>query len=138
MGQLATQFGFYGENSGLETGAESLKVIDNNEAFEFEILASDNKGTSAIWVAQRIPDDHASVTPNIFVIREIDFQDKFNFMTTPEETMVKLANESEIDLKYRNGKLDFSATFGNGEYNNKYYSGRRQWRALSLMAPKLM
>jgi dipeptidase len=51
MGDLAMQFGFYGENSGFETGAESLKVIDNNEAFEFEILASDNKGRSAIWVA---------------------------------------------------------------------------------------
>jgi len=28
MGEMATEYGFYGESSGFETGAESLKVID--------------------------------------------------------------------------------------------------------------
>jgi len=51
MGDLATEYGFYGPGSGLETGAESLKVIDGNEGFEFEIMASDVNGTSALWVA---------------------------------------------------------------------------------------
>ena len=41
VGDLATLYGFYGENSGLETGAESLKIMDQNEGFELEILPSD-------------------------------------------------------------------------------------------------
>jgi hypothetical protein len=40
----------YKDNSKNSSG-ESLKVIDANEGFEFEILPSDFNGTSAIWIA---------------------------------------------------------------------------------------
>ena len=42
MGDLAEKYGFYGPEGGFENGAESLKVIDKNEGFEFEILSSDS------------------------------------------------------------------------------------------------
>ena len=41
MGEVAEEFGFYGPEGGFESGAESLKVIDKDEGFEFEILSSD-------------------------------------------------------------------------------------------------
>jgi len=75
MGELATRYGFYGPEGGIESGAESLKVIDGEEGFEFEILTSDSNGTSAIWIAQRVKDDEATVTANMFTIREIDLSD---------------------------------------------------------------
>jgi len=62
---------------------ESLKIIDSEEGFELNILSSDRLGTSAIWVARRIPDDHVTITANLFSIREIDLQDTFNFLGTP-------------------------------------------------------
>ena len=52
--------------------------------------------------------------------------------------MIYYAKNANIEVKYKNGKLDFAATFSNGEYNNRYYSGRRVWRALSLFAPVFM
>ena len=64
-------------------GGESLKVIDAYEGLEIEILQSDFKGTSALWVTQRVKDDEASVTANIFSIRGIDLTDSFNFLVTP-------------------------------------------------------
>lgn len=51
MGELATKYGFYGPGIDENGSGESLKVIDANEGFEFEILPSDSNGTSAIWIA---------------------------------------------------------------------------------------
>ena len=91
MGELAERYGFYGPAGGFESGAESLKVIDEDEGFEFEVLASDSQGSSAIWAAQRVDDDKVSVTSNIFVIRGIDYKDAKNFMASSEENMIKYA-----------------------------------------------
>jgi dipeptidase len=45
-------------------------VIDPHEAWVFHIIPDDS-GSSAVWVAQRIPDNHISIVANQFTIREI-------------------------------------------------------------------
>ena len=62
MGGLAEQYGYYtadwsgGDNSKGE-GGEALTVIDPEEAWVFHVLSDDTR-TSAVWAAQRVPDDH--------------------------------------------------------------------------------
>jgi dipeptidase len=120
MGALAVSHGFYGADNATEGSAESLMVIDPQEAFIFHILPDDT-GASAIWVAQRVPDDHVGVVANAFMIRDVDLSD-----------MHAIARAH--GLWDGTGALDFTRAFSDGEYLHKYYSGRRVWGAYALLA----
>lgn len=72
MGDLAVTYGFYaadwsGGDLSKGEGGEGLTVIDKEEAWIFHVCADDT-GTSAVWVAQRVPDDH--VSSNLMLIIE--------------------------------------------------------------------
>lgn len=84
MGSLAGKYG-YGD------AGECLTVADKNEVWQFEITGCGKHETGAIWVAQRIPDDHIGVSANIPRIGRIDRSDKDNFMASDnvEEVAVK-------------------------------------------------
>jgi hypothetical protein len=67
MGALAEAHGYY-------DAGESLFVVDPAEAFIFHVLP-DPSGTSAVWVAQRVPDSHVGVVANAFTVRVGDLND---------------------------------------------------------------
>jgi dipeptidase len=130
MGSLSEVHGFYGESASFEGGSESLFVMDPTEVWAFHILA-DPTGTSSIWGAARVPDDSVAVVANMFSIREMDLSDPDNFMGRAD--MWDLAASEGL---YTPGQpKDFTATFSDGEYAHKYYSGRRMWGVFRLLAP---
>jgi len=130
MGALAVEYGFYGEDASFEGGSESLIVTDPEEAWVFHVLA-DPTGTSAIWAAARVPDDSVAVVANMFSIREMDLSDSANYLGRAD--MWELAAKEGL---YKEGDIkDFTATFSDGEYAHKYYSGRRMWGVFRLLAP---
>ena len=47
-------------------------------------MLADDTGASAVWAAQRVPDDHITAVANQFVIGEIDLNDPTNFMASGE------------------------------------------------------
>jgi dipeptidase len=85
---LAIQYGFYGagsptdsaENQENEAG-EALTISDTEETWMFHIMPDDT-ATSAIWVAQRVPDDHITAVANQWVITNINLNDTDNFMAS--------------------------------------------------------
>ena len=50
----------YGPSFPMGEGGETLTVTDPNKAWVFHVCADDS-GASAVWVAQRVPDNHISV-----------------------------------------------------------------------------
>lgn len=131
MGALAEEHGFYGAGA-FEGTAESLAVADREEAWIFHVLP-DPTGRSAVWAAQRVPDDSVAVLANMFVIREVDPNDHDHFMMS--DSVHAVAKDYGWWDDKQDGLLDFTKVYSDGEYAHKYYSGRRMWGAYHLMAP---
>jgi dipeptidase len=131
MGELAEKYG-YGD------GGEGLTIIDGDEAWLFEICGpgpfwapgSDEPG--AVWVAQRIPDDHVLVHANRSRIGEIDLDNTDYFMASSN------VYSTAIDLGLWNPDSGepflFYAAYGP---KDAFYNTRREWRVFDLLAPSL-
>lgn len=72
-GELLEKYGWNDEG-------ECLSIADPNEVWMFEVVGPGKDKVGAIWVAQRVPDDHVSVNANASRIRQIDTTDNHNFM----------------------------------------------------------
>jgi len=146
MGELAEKYGFIAAGEAPDgvtpypvprgqanEGGEALGIADheNQEAWYFHILSDGDVG--AIWVAQRVPDDHVSPCTNMFTIRVVNLTDSENFMFSG--SMLEVAKAKGW---WKEGTpFDFTAIYSSGEYLNRYYSGRRMWRVMDLVAPSM-
>ncbi|CAK4886507.1 unnamed protein product [Aphanomyces euteiches] len=139
MGSLAEQYGYYGaewegdEEDLLVEAGETLTVADTKEGWVFHILPDDT-GASAIWVAQRVPDNHIVAIGNQFIIHHVNLTDSDNFLGS--------ANLYDIAKKHDlwDGKspFDFTAAYAHRRPGESYYySTRRQWRVFTLANPNL-
>ena len=134
MGSLAEEYGFYGAGE-FEGTAESLAVSDTQEVWIFHILA-DPTGKSAIWVAEKLDSNQFAVIANMFIIREVDPLNTERYMMSDSVHSVAIEYGWWTSTE-KDGLLDFTKTYSDGEYSHKYYSGRRVWGAYRLVSPSL-
>ncbi|TSA35650.1 MAG: peptidase C69 [Porphyromonadaceae bacterium] len=117
---------------GWNDAGECLTIADKNEVWHLEIIGPGKGIMGAVWVAQRVPDDHISVNANASTIKEVNVYDQANFM----------ASDNLFEVAKRNGWWTENETF---RFCNAYApesrtslaSRRREWRVFSLLAPSL-
>ena len=118
---------------GWSDAGECLTIADKQEVWHFEIVGPGKDKTGAVWVAQRVPDDHISVNANASTIKEIDLSKPDYFMAS--ENIYTVAKEHGW---YKEGSESFRFCYAYApESRTSLASRRREWRVLDLMAPSL-
>ena len=135
MGSLAYEHGFYGASGSFEGGSETLLIGDTMEGWVMHFVPYP-VNNSAVWVAQRVPDDEVTVVMNMFTIREFDLEDTENYLASPNMLEVAVKHGLWDDSDTKNNPFDFTQAFSAGEYAHKYYSGRRVWGGFRLINPE--
>lgn len=120
--------GEYGWND----AGECLTIADRSEVWHLEVVGPGKGLRGAVWVAQRVPDEHVSVNANASTIKEVNLDDPANFM----------ASDNLLEVAKANGWWNESETFRfcyayAPESRTSFASRRREWRVLSLLAPSL-
>lgn len=121
IGKLAEEYGY-------ADMAECITFADPKEVWSFEIAGSGKGKPSAIWCAERIPDENIGICANIPRISVIDFKNHDLFMCSTD-----LQNVAK-KLGYWDGKepLKFWKVI-----NGKKPFSIREFYVLSTLAPSL-
>lgn len=124
--ELTKKYGYIDEG-------ECLTIADKNEVWHFEIVGPGKGNVGAIWVAQRVPDDHLSVNANASTIKEIDLSNTDYFMAS--ENVFQIAKDSGW-WKPEQGPFKFCYAYA-PEGRTSLAARRREWRVFDLVAPSL-
>lgn len=118
---------------GWNDAGECLTIADKKEVWHMEIVGPGKGGVGAVWVAQRVPDNHVSVNANASTIKEIDLKNKDFFMAS--DNIFKLAEDSGW-YHPKKEKFVFCEIYA-PHSRNSIASRRREWRVFDLLAPSL-
>jgi len=134
--QLAEEYGFKG---GLVAG-QSIAIADPNEIWLLHMIqpgpfwTPDSGEPGAVWVAQRLPDNHVGVSPNGFSIQVVDFDDPDNFLYS--NNMVSTAVEMGWYDPDSGVPFNFNEVYSQHKYTG-FDVSLRSWRAYQLLEPNV-
>jgi dipeptidase len=121
IGRLSEEFGY-------ADMAECITLADPKEVWQLEIAGAGIMKPSAIWCAERIPDDHAGIEANIPRISVIDFNNHDYFMYSTNLKQVA----KELGLWDGKEPMKFWQVI-----NGKKPYAIREFYVLSTLAPSL-
>jgi len=123
--QLTKRYGY------IDIG-ECFTFADPKETWHFEILGPGKDQIGAVWAAVRIPDDRVGVSANASRIRQLNLKDKENYMAS--DNVYSLAEKMGWWSRKSGKPFEFCYAYAS---RRSLGSRRREWRVLSLIAPKL-
>lgn len=125
-GELLEEYGW------IDAG-ECLTIADKREVWHLEIVGPGKGNKGAVWVAQRVPDDHIAVNANASTIKEINPDDPDHFMTS--DNIYTMAIDSGWWDPDRE-PFQFCYAYA-PESRTSLAARRREWRVFDMVAPSL-
>ncbi len=119
------------EKYGWRDWGETLTIADPNEVWVLEVVGPGKDKVGAVWAAQRVPDEHISVSANASRIRWIDVENPDFFMFS--ENVFEVAKENGW-WNPEDGEFEFCYAYAD---RNSISCRRREWRVFDLVAPSL-
>jgi dipeptidase len=119
---------------GYNDWGECFTFADPKEVWFLEIYGPGKGKKGAVWAAVRIPDDEIGVSANAGRIRRLDLGKRDFCLASANVTSVAVEN-GWWDPKSGQA-FDFTYAYNPGS-RNSLGCRRREWRALSLLAPSL-
>jgi dipeptidase len=113
-------------------GGECFTIADPKEVWHLEIVGPGEGKKGAVWVAQRVPDDHVSVNANASRIRQIDLSKPGFFMASENYK----SRAIELGLYDPNSGKPFEFCYVYAS-RKSMAARRREWRVFNLLAPKM-
>ena len=125
-GDLLAKYGWIDEG-------ECLTIADTQEVWHLEIVGPGAGNKGAVWVAQRVPDEHISVNANASRISQVDLADPDFYLAS--SNLFQVAQDSGW---WSPGQGPFKFCYAyDPEGRRSFAARRREWRVLTLMAPSL-
>lgn len=122
LAQMIDNYGYYGTPA-------TLVISDKEEGYVIELMPSVNN-TGGYYVARKIPQGHFFVAADQFRIQSID---KNNPDFIFNENLISNMQQADI-AQLNSGSLNWLKSVKGNELR-PYYSLRRVWRAMSIVAP---
>ncbi|MDR1182948.1 MAG: C69 family dipeptidase, partial [Bacteroidales bacterium] len=124
-GELLKEYGW------IDAG-ECLTIADKEEVWHMEIYGPGKGNKGAVWVAQRVPDEHIAVNANASTIKTIDTSNHDYFMYA--DNIFSLA----LDSGWWSPSEPFSFCYVYAPDSRALLAARRrEWRVFDLLAPSL-
>ncbi len=118
---------------GWNDAGECLTIADTKEVWHLEIVGPGKGNKGAVWVAQRVPDDHISVNANASRIRKVNVNDTNYFLAS--SNLTKVAQDSGW-WSPSQGEFEFCYAY-DPDGRRSIAARRREWRVLTMAAPSL-
>lgn len=118
-GKLINRFGYY-------SSGRTYAIADSKEAWVLHVVMGKH------WIAQRVPDSHAVVISNRFIIKDVNLEDKQNFLGSPDiiEYAVKRGWFNPNEKK----AFNFAEVYSSASNYNAERNILRQWRGIGFLA----
>ncbi|MCK5740230.1 C69 family dipeptidase [bacterium] len=119
---------------GYREAGEVLLIADKKEMWLLEIIGCGRHEIGAVWVAERIPDDHVTVSANGSRIRQFDLSQPDKFMSS--KNIFTVAEKYGLWDSASNKPFEFAYVYGRNS-RVSMATRRREWRVFNLLAPSV-